>query len=113
MNQDKLLFSQESNLPKIIVLILGSKGTGKTTIIENISKSTNLTFVNTYNRTFYKISNYKLPIKNAKADEFLIEFREIDSCELFTDYKMTLGFFEKAYAAFVVADYTDSESFEQ
>lgn len=129
MNIDPLININKDlkNFEKLVILITGSEKSGKSSFIECLSKSCNFNFIETKKKTFYTKYIYKYTSdindnynflnsilnKFSKIDKvsILLEFREIDSCELNTDYKMCLSFFENAYFALIITDFSDRNSF--
>ena len=123
MNKDKLLHKnkEKEKYPKLNILIVGSKSSGKTSFIESLAKSCELTFLESQIRTYYKNYVYLYSLKNINfsnntsnnsySNYIILEFRESNSCELHTNYKMCLGFFENAHSAYVITDFTDANSF--
>ena len=129
MNIDPLININKDlkNFEKLVILIAGSEKSGKSSFIECLSKSCNFNFIETKKNTFYTKYIYKYTSdindnynflnsilnKFSKIDKvsILLEFREIDSCELNTDYKMCLSFFENAYFALIITDFSDRNSF--
>lgn len=110
MNHDKLL-SSKNNLT-LVLLVMGAAHSGKTKLIESIGISCKLKKESYSKKTYYEVSTYSIEdsILKEHYTNLRIEFRELSSIELDTEFKMCSAFFDNAHIGLIVTGFHNEET---
>ena len=109
MNHDKLLSSKYNFT--LVILVMGAARSGKSKLIESISVSCKLIRESHSKKTYYEVTTYSIEnsILNEQYRNLKIEFRELSSLELDTEFKMCSAFFENAHIGIIVSGFIHNE----